>query len=106
MEPGNERQWMGHQLKGDSPQQRLLGLTSSIALGGHHTEALLCVTLHVDMMSRVLTFGKVLNLYKSEKWSYGQHDPWNLRYRLTKKITGTKLPINCRLFICSSYAEP
>lgn len=82
-----------------------LGLTSSIALGGHCGEALLCVTLHVDMTSRVLTFGKVLNLYKSEKWSYGQLAPLNPRYRFTKKITGTKLFINCRLFICSSHAE-
>ena len=47
-----------------------LGLTSCIALGGHLGEALLGVTLHVDMMSRLLTFVKVLNLYKSEKWSY------------------------------------
>lgn len=81
-----------------------LGLTSSIALGGHRREALLYVTLHVDMTSRVLTFGKVLNLYKSEK-CYGQHAPLNPQYRFTKKITGTKLFINGRLFICSSHAK-
>lgn len=72
-----------------------LGLTSSIALGGHRGEALLCVTLHMDMTSRILTFGKVLNLYKSEKWSYGQQPPWNPRYRFTKKITGSSLTVVC-----------